>query len=567
MRSGIGVDERNIRKKYGENMWHLCKKLFPTILNIPGKLSEILESRFYPSKFLYDDIINLKYAFKQYIHSLAGVAPQMVITTKTPFELLSEVGYTLYECRTLDDVMRFKHYYAPGEVICTYDPIKDRTQRRFVFFAVKNDVDRIERSLEPNRNDEYGTSVLSIQFDKGEFNDVHIINRYNKEDNGSDATFGDNLDNIIPGLTYSFGKFYGYNFNPDSTSFDIESCGYVCIDGVYYKFNNYIFLKDENDRGKHIYACVDNILIIDNKVIKDYALFPERYILASYFVIDLKEKTIKLCDDSIEDSFCDEFINITSIVVLNNQEEGTKLIKIVYDNGKEAFITLNSKNQIIKYENNCTKNILTDNWLVYCKHLKYIIMNELEEVANSFLDLENSSLVEATFKKLKKAGNCFMQSHNKLKRLIVPQLEELSDYALFNAQLLEYLEMDKIRQMGNSCFHRINSIIYLMFPDLERLGSDCFSEANSLEKLSIPKVVILPKGCFSYVKSLKELEASSLQEIKAFSFCDISSIRVIKLSELSIIESGVFAYVNNLVFLKHQNLYLKKVKKENIIIL
>ena len=65
MRSGIGVDERNIRKKYGENMWHLCKKLFPTILNIPGKLSEILESRFYPSKFLYDDIINLEYAFKQ----------------------------------------------------------------------------------------------------------------------------------------------------------------------------------------------------------------------------------------------------------------------------------------------------------------------------------------------------------------------------------------------------------------------------------------------------------------------------------------------------------------------
>ena len=48
-----------IKKKYGENMMHLCRKLFPTILEEDGLLSTLLLTYFMPSRFLYDDIVNM----------------------------------------------------------------------------------------------------------------------------------------------------------------------------------------------------------------------------------------------------------------------------------------------------------------------------------------------------------------------------------------------------------------------------------------------------------------------------------------------------------------------------
>ena len=47
-----------IKKYYGEEMMHLCRELFPTILEDEGVLLRILEATFPHSKFLYDDIVN-----------------------------------------------------------------------------------------------------------------------------------------------------------------------------------------------------------------------------------------------------------------------------------------------------------------------------------------------------------------------------------------------------------------------------------------------------------------------------------------------------------------------------
>ena len=50
-------DLKIIKKKYGEKMMHLCRELFPTILEKPGVLSEILLEHFECNKSLYFDII------------------------------------------------------------------------------------------------------------------------------------------------------------------------------------------------------------------------------------------------------------------------------------------------------------------------------------------------------------------------------------------------------------------------------------------------------------------------------------------------------------------------------
>lgn len=73
--------------------------------------------------------------------------------------------------------------------MCTFQG--DRLNRCRVFFAVKKDVDSIKREdfKNPEREDLYGTSVISIQFTKDGSNTLSIKNRYNHRVINPDATF------------------------------------------------------------------------------------------------------------------------------------------------------------------------------------------------------------------------------------------------------------------------------------------------------------------------------------------------------------------------------------------
>ena len=126
-----------IKKKYGERMMHLCRSLFPTILEEEGKLSSILDSTFGHAKYLYDDIINKDAvdSFKNFIYYLYDGDKKRVSSTKTPFELMNDAGYDLYECWNAEDIMSFKKYYSKNEELCTFD--SNRIRNCQVFFAVK----------------------------------------------------------------------------------------------------------------------------------------------------------------------------------------------------------------------------------------------------------------------------------------------------------------------------------------------------------------------------------------------------------------------------------------------
>ena len=60
----MNADLKKIKKLYGEKMMHLCRSAFPTILEEPGKLVELMTDNFEPSRFLYEDIINKLYNYK-----------------------------------------------------------------------------------------------------------------------------------------------------------------------------------------------------------------------------------------------------------------------------------------------------------------------------------------------------------------------------------------------------------------------------------------------------------------------------------------------------------------------
>ena len=185
-------DLEYIKKHYGEDFMRLCRKLFPTILEQKGKLIKILTESFEPNKMLAKDIEEqgaevgfANFVFKKFEKKTAALTE----SNENPFELMKKKGYTLYWCKNNIDVQSFKKYYYPDriETLCTFrDPT--RIEKNYIFFAVKDNVDEIKREQyyeTKERQDPYGTSVISLQFSKPNSYDAEktsflsIKNRWN----------------------------------------------------------------------------------------------------------------------------------------------------------------------------------------------------------------------------------------------------------------------------------------------------------------------------------------------------------------------------------------------------
>ena len=443
-----------IKKNYGEKMMHLCRSLFPTILEIPGKLSELLLDNFAPSKFLYDDVSGYQIDnFKNYIYSLLDEKQEDINTNKTPTELLNESGYNLYECKTEEDIQKFKKYYKSGEELCTFNG--GRLNKCHVFFAVKKDVDEIKREnfTNPKREDIYGTSVISIQFTKGNVNTLSIKNRYNHTVDNPDATFSNNLENIIPGLTKSFEQTYNFNINENDQNFKLHN--YIKTnDGKWYKYNYEI---------NNIYYCPDNTIIDNFEVVKYDS---DRYLVIDYFILDLKNKKIFLYDATIDDSFVDGLQYIKKINII--KENDTKKIEVLTDNGNEVTIRIDKYNRIIGYENKELASV-NDNFLCENETLSDITLPNLELVGDNFL-YNNRELKKISFPKLEKVGNNFIKWNMEINNVYLPILKYCGDSFLGNNDLLTILSLPNLEETGDS-FLETNTI-------LEKLDVDNLQKVN-----------------------------------------------------------------------------------------
>jgi hypothetical protein len=182
----------------------------------------------------------------RWLESLKKVKIHRVPVCSDPIELLSQAGYDAYVADTLEKQNAIEKYFAPGEKLCTFkDP--NRFKNYFIINAVRRDVDSVARSPHPSREDEYGTSVISIQVLKaGGY--ISIKNRYNHTVECPDNTFKSNLDNIIEGLSDAVSKYFNVDF---STALASVPNNYVVVGnqickynlehrGVYYGSNFYI---------------------------------------------------------------------------------------------------------------------------------------------------------------------------------------------------------------------------------------------------------------------------------------------------------------------------------------
>lgn len=515
-------DLKLIKKHYGEKMMHLCRELFPTVLETEGLLFRIISENFAYSRFLYEDITsnNMEVEFKDYIFSFIDVEnkkdEERVI--KSPKELLDEAGYILYECKSEEDIQKFKKYYAPGEELCTFHG--GRLKRCHVFFAVKKDVSKIKREnfTNPERQDEYGTSVISIQFTKDPSNTLSIKNRYNHTVNNPDATFSNDLDNIIPGLTESFNKYYGLHANRDVRSFELPN--YVkASNGKYYKYNY---------ETCNVYFCPDNI-IIDYFTVKEYD--KSQYLVIDNFILDLTNKKMYLYIREDEGFFSDMSLttlkksigDIDSIRIEKEKDTGNKNI-IIND---DIVIVINSQNQIIKYINNRVTEI-GDAFFKYNTTLEYLEMNNVKKIGKGFLT-RNATLKELFLPNVSYIDSDALSDDSMLEKIELTKVKHLGDNFVGSGLSVKSIYMPELEYLGKASFNRCGRIEELDLPEVNYIGKEAFYDVENLKTLNIPKVQIIDDGAFLCVDSLTEVHADNVEYLGTYVFRNASLLKKISL--------------------------------------
>lgn len=466
------IDLKFLKKQYGENFAKLCRNLFPTILEKKGLLVKVITDHFAPSRSLYEDITSnpdLQESFKMFVYSFFDEKNKVIRSDEkiSAEELMDRAGYILYpECKTEKEIQVFKKYYAEKETLCTFNGKRLESCR--VWFAVKKDVDEIKREsfFAPRRQDKYGTSVISIQFSKGINSVLSIKNRYNHTVDNPDATFSNNLDNIIPGLTNAFCSEFDINLIGGAQDFEIP--GYIlATDQRYYR---------QNMEFENVSYCENNIIIDGNKVVKfDKA----RYIVFDNYILDLEKNIVEKEHGVVEevpreikrygiskgkkDAFIESIGEIKKVIV-KNLDNGEREIIITPLQGTDVKIGIDKHNAIVSYHN-----------------------ENVKEIGDKFLYL-NRHLRDFYAPNLKKIGDGFLFFNKELKDFDIYNVNEIGNDCLYYNSKISYADFTNLIKVGDNFFCNNKELRYLNFPSLVEAGYSFFRSATNIKEIHTPKL-------------------------------------------------------------------------------
>ncbi len=412
-------------------------------------------------------------------------------TDKSPLALLDEAGYDAFVVTTQQQKNSIKKYYRPGEEICTLsDP--ERHINYHVIHAIKRGADKIKPSKNPEREDEYGTSVISIQIAKtGGF--ISIKNRYNHTVNNPDATFNNNPDNIIPGLSTSLKKYFDVNFNTSQSvmpdNFRILHDQFVYFN---YEVNNTYFGPDYYFSGSTI-----------KKLNSDYE------VMMDYYILNIKTGTVQDIaglNDSTYKIFQDIFRN-KKITVRTSPNHKHK--RMIY--ADDTHVLSVEKGEITELNLPTIKNI-GDAFLKHNKRLKKIYAPKLESVGHDFLEM-NEQLTELDLPSLKTVEHNFVSDNTIITKFNAPLLEKTGSCFLKDNRGLTILELPSLRILEAYGLRYNVSLSKLYVPKLEKIGYGCLTSNRNLTELDLPNVRIIKFNFLGDNKDLAQFNAPKLEKI------------------------------------------------------
>jgi hypothetical protein len=220
---------KNLKKFIGERAYNIIK-------NITVDADAIRRALITPqnARAVFADLTEFEIKSLCTEISNSGIIGKVRETTRE--EIIKAFNSAGYDKVIFDDevaISECRKYYKQGEVICTYNDLQSRMNEYHMLVAIKANIDNIERAENPQREDEYGTSVLNIQIAKNGSH-MSIKNRYNHTVSQPDSTLNNNLDMLYMGLQSMVLGYYGFA-SLSSTKSNYKNI--INIGGVYLKYH------------------------------------------------------------------------------------------------------------------------------------------------------------------------------------------------------------------------------------------------------------------------------------------------------------------------------------------
>ncbi len=343
-----------------------------------------------------------------YLISLKNIQIEEHGVYEDPIDLLKKAGYNAFYVDTLEKQNSIEKYYSDSEKLCTFRDF-ERYKKYHIIHCVKENAEEIKRSDNPEREDDYGTSVISIQILKtGGF--ISIKNRYNHGVTNCDNTFSSNPDNIIGGLSQSIKHKYNADFSSKKVYLPEK---YIDINGQIIKFN----------------TEVDNIYYGDSFYFQDGKVFEidkNKEIMFENYILNLQTKEIK------------------------TYSKGFHGFKHALDEEIK-----NKKLQIIKNEKG-NKCLVADNTPILELSESRIISINFPNIVSLTGFLSNPEfLVSVNMPNLRRMGNYCLSRANSLKAINMPLVETIGSDCFMYVNSIEYINMPKLKSMEYFCFYEI----------------------------------------------------------------------------------------------------------------
>lgn len=430
-----------IKKQNGERFAKAIRSFDGGIFDIPN-IDEILK---YADK-------NPKPIIK-YLSSLKGIHIEDDGIKRDPFELLYQAGYHAQYADTLEKQNSIEPYFTPSERLCTFDD-PTRYQKYYIINAVKHNAAELNRTnfKHPKREDEYGTSVISIQIlKKGGV--ISIKNRYNHSIDNPDNTYNSNPDNIIYGLSAALKNYFNVDFSSQQ-----EPLGknYVLIKDKILKYNYEI---NNVYYGKDFIAYGDQIYSIDKR----------SQIIMDYFIFDFKQKQILKDFNGINltsnDCFADIFnqeISGTTIQIKRNPNKSHTILA-------DGYPVVEIKDGTIRYLSLTQPTSIGANFLLRDKTLRKINLPNVKEVGDCFLR-DDKVLSTIEMQKCEKVGHQFLYHDTMIRKIYLPEVVGFGDEALHSAKKLRELYSPKCQSFGDWGLYYNTDIKDLRLPDSIKVG-------------------------------------------------------------------------------------------------
>lgn len=423
----------------------------------------------------------LKYAgrdaepIKEFLSSLRLKQQQLVSSNQSPYELLKKAGYSAFYADTLKKQNSIAPYFSEQEKLCTFRD-KNRYKDYHIIHCIKEGADKLKRTdfTHPEREDEYGTSVISIQIAKrGGF--IKILNRYNHTVSCPDNTFNSNPDNIIDGLTLALQKEFNVTFSvyqkmpPHFIFFDHKLIKYNFeLDGSYF---------GDGFVASHERICdfnKDNLLLID------------------HFLLDFKTKKVRdLVIGPVDmDSFFDSYEcqDDSFVQVLQKELEGKTLqVKKI---SKTERALLADGVEILRTK----ESQLTRLYLPTTKVLPKRFLNS------------NKTLETFFAPHLRVMGDHSFERNREIKYLYLPRLQNIGSYFLTYNDKLKYLNIPLVKEIGHWSMREV-PLERLIAPCLTYIASDVFIRARKMKIFSAPNLITIDRGVLDANDMLKRFYA------------------------------------------------------------